>query len=61
MIKHTQTIRHQMYMLLRNYNATTTNGLSFAKKSGQKGKNQQNDHNQRNDHILKEIRNQASE
>ena len=36
-------------------------GFHLQKKSGQKGKNQQNDHNQRNDHILKEIRNQASE
>ena len=27
-----------MYMLLSNYNETTTNGLSFAKKSGEKGK-----------------------
>ena len=32
-------IFHQMYMLLSNYNETTTNGLSFAKKSGEKGKN----------------------
>ena len=32
-------ISYQMYMLLSNYNETKTNGLSFAKKSGQKGKN----------------------